>query len=302
MDTLQTQLNQAIKAIKSRDYAHAREILKLVINSDPNVVDAWLLYAHVAPNKEQARQCLERVLRLDPHNPRGLKMMQQLQSASPSPPLQTPAQSKHGQALQRPLVPDNVQNSGEGTPSQPGSHAQKQLRDQVEPPRIEQKSKRDAKEFNILWGVVVILIVCLLVSGGIAAYRYSPSISGLFSNAPTPTPDELFSVIYTNLRTANAEDIDGYMATIHSRSPLYQQTDQALRSAFSTYDLSYVVSDLRIDKQTSNESKVHFTLTTKKVRGPTFRDNIVEGVFVLRPENGEWKIYQQDIIDVSYLN
>ncbi len=298
MDTLQTQLNQAIAAIKSKEYARARDILKQVINSDPNIVDAWLMYAHVAPSKEQARQCLERALRLDPQNPRGLKMMRQLQSATRDQSAQTATQPEFGKPLRGPQIPDAARIK----PSQPENHPQKMPRDQFEPPGIKKKSQKAAKEVNVLWGVAIFLIACLLVSGGIAVYQYSPSISAIFSNVPTPTPDELYAVIYTNLRTANAEDIDGYMATIHSRSPLYKQTDEALRSAFSTYDLSYVVSDLSIDKQTSKESEVHFVLTTKKVNGPTFRDNIVEGVFVLRPENGEWKIYQQEIIDVSYLN
>jgi ABC-2 type transport system permease protein len=80
MNDTREQLDRAIAAIKSRQFETAREVLKVLINKDPNLVDAWLLYADFAPSRDQARQCLERALRIDPHNPRGLKMMEQLQA------------------------------------------------------------------------------------------------------------------------------------------------------------------------------------------------------------------------------
>jgi hypothetical protein len=109
-------------------------------------------------------------------------------------------------------------------------------------------------------------------------------------------------VIIENIRASNAESVNHYMATIHSKSPSYQSTKSMTQEAFSLFDLSYKVSGLKIITQTKNEVVVAFTLTTRKIRGPSFRDNRINGEMILREEDGKWKIYEQVVHDVKYLN
>ena len=47
---------------------------------------------------------------------------------------------------------------------------------------------------------------------------------------------------------------------------------------------------------------IFFVLTTKKINGPTFRDNRVTGTMYLRKVDGAWKIYDQKISNVEYLD
>jgi hypothetical protein len=42
-------------------------------------------------------------------------------------------------------------------------------------------------------------------------------------------------------------------------------------------------------------------LVTRKLRGPAFKDNQITGVMIMRPEDGAWKLYNQDIDSVVYL-
>ena len=119
---------------------------------------------------------------------------------------------------------------------------------------------------------------------------------------PTPTPEDIYWVIYENIRASNYEDIDRYMSTIHSRSPGYQVTKNGIEDIFSDYDLSYRVSNLRVIEQEKNSAKIYFVLTTKRINGPAFRDNRVYGEMTLRKEDGRWKIYNQDINNVEYLD
>ncbi len=51
-----------------------------------------------------------------------------------------------------------------------------------------------------------------------------------------------------------------------------------------------------------NEVVVAFILTTRKIRGPSFRDNKIDGEMILKKEEGYWKIYDQDVHNVKYLN
>ncbi len=119
---------------------------------------------------------------------------------------------------------------------------------------------------------------------------------------PTPTPEDIFWVIYENIRASNYEDIDRYMSTIHSRSPGYRVTKNSIEDIFADYDLSYHVSNLRVIEQEKNKATIYFVLTTKHIRGPAFRDNRVYGEMTLRKEDGRWKIYNQEINDVDYLD
>jgi len=303
MDNVSAKLNQAVGAIKKKDYARAREILKAVIKSDPNTVEAWLLYARVAPDTEQARQALEWALKLDPTSPLGLKMMGQLEEAQ-----EQASQSRPTQP--RPASPDlreepNPLEAGRSDDLQErtdDAKSQAQRRNSGDESRLpEKQAKRAGGSINFTW-VAIIIIICLLSVGAFLLLQDSTDIGGLFEAAPTPTSDELFAVIYRNIQAANAEDVTAYMDTIHSNSPLYDQTENALRMAISTYDLSYSTSNLSVEELSRKEARVHFFLTTRKISGPAFRDNTIEGVFVLRPEDGVWKIYQQETLEVTFLN
>jgi hypothetical protein len=163
-----------------------------------------------------------------------------------------------------------------------------------------EESGKMKKGFNFAW-FFIIAVLLLLIAGGYVAFQNPGEITRFFESGPTPTSDELFAVIYENIRAANAEDIDAYMQTIHGDSPLYKQTEGDLSKAFATYDLSYTVSDLRVEQRRSGEAKVHFALTSRKISGPTFRDNVVEGVYILRPEDGNWKLFQYEDLEVTYL-
>ena len=113
---------------------------------------------------------------------------------------------------------------------------------------------------------------------------------------------DVIAAIDENLAAANAEDIPRYMATIHPESPLYATTEDLLRQINQTYDLSYEVSDLEVLSLSSGEARVAFTLTTRLIDGLAFRDNRVTGVFILRRDNGQWKIYGQEIENIEYLD
>lgn len=61
-------VQSAIEAAKQGDNAKALAFLKQVLNANPNDVDAWLVLAAVVDDPQRKRQCLKRVLTLDPVN------------------------------------------------------------------------------------------------------------------------------------------------------------------------------------------------------------------------------------------
>ena len=138
---------------------------------------------------------------------------------------------------------------------------------------------------------------------GVLGIAYIGS-GGLLASGPTPLPEEITAVIFKNIRASNAKDFDGYMATIHSNSPGYNTTKETIQAAFSDqFNLSYRVSDVYLIEQGRNKAVAHFVLTTRLASGSiAFRDNQVTGEMTLRKEDGIWKIYDQKIIEVKYLD
>lgn len=150
----------------------------------------------------------------------------------------------------------------------------------------------------LLIGILVVMVVCVL---GLFLF-WPDNADQTAASEPALSPDDPLAVIYANIRASNTESIPHYMDTIHSTSPTYQSTQEMTAEAFDLFDLSYQISGLKITEQTRNEAVVAFTLTTRKIRGPRFRDNRINGEMILRKEKGRWKIYNQVVHDIKYLN
>jgi hypothetical protein len=162
-------------------------------------------------------------------------------------------------------------------------------------PRKKPKSNSMSGLQLLLGGLVVFLCFALA-----AMLAFSKGGQSLFSGPPTPSSEQLFNVLYTNSRAANAEDVAAYMATIHPRSLAYRETEETLPQLFAAYDLEFYFSNLQVTKLTKSEARVHFMLSARRISGPPFRNNVVSGTMILRLDKGVWKIWNQDVDDVQY--
>jgi len=61
-------VQSAIEAAKQGDNDKAIAFLKQVLSANPNDIDAWLVLAAIVDDPQRKRQCLNRVLKLDPVN------------------------------------------------------------------------------------------------------------------------------------------------------------------------------------------------------------------------------------------
>lgn len=105
-----------------------------------------------------------------------------------------------------------------------------------------------------------------------------------------------------NIEASNAEDVDAYMATIHPDSPLYATTEIGIEQIFDQYDLVFKLIEREVIEVNGDTARAHFVLETIDPSGsPSFNDNRVTGVFLMRLDNGVWKIENQEILDVEYL-
>lgn len=96
-------LNAAYDAIKAKDLSKARDLLSTYLVDQPNDVDAWWLYSYAVTDVDQARKALETVLRLDPAYPGARDLLNELEGASPSAPIDSADPRVPEAAALRPL-------------------------------------------------------------------------------------------------------------------------------------------------------------------------------------------------------
>ncbi|MDY0406464.1 hypothetical protein P5G51_014815 [Virgibacillus sp. 179-BFC.A HS] len=117
-----------------------------------------------------------------------------------------------------------------------------------------------------------------------------------------PSDEELFAVVDASLQALKDKDIDAYMDTGHSESPVFDTTKQQLEEIIDL-DLSTEISDMKVVEKTADKAKVSFVQRAMANEPlPEFRNNEVRGYHELRPDNGKWKIYLSQIEDVTYLD
>ena len=113
--------------------------------------------------------------------------------------------------------------------------------------------------------------MCVVIAVlGVVYIPRLPVVSSLFLAESTPEASEITAPIYANIDASNAEDITAYMATIHSHSPVYAQTQGMLSPMFTQYDLSFELTNLSVIEQTQKEARVAFVLVTRKISGPHY--------------------------------
>jgi len=135
----------------------------------------------------------------------------------------------------------------------------------------------------------LILMMAALIAGGCAQQE-------------AVSEDESLAAVRANIKAAQEEDLEAYLATIHPESPSYQQTKKLVRRLFENCDLSGELLELKLLAKTEDEARVEFVQKTRKLRGPEFQDNQVFGVHLLKKSDGRWKIMSTEIKKVEYLD
>ena len=305
MDDILSEINLARIVASQNKSDEAILILKGVIQKDPRNAEAWLALSEVMENPERVKQCLERVIQLDPENSTALQRLARWTEPDPEIPLFLQGMENQEVGWGQPRYLDSP--TEEPIETEPiNSESLVQLTSQPSIPQEGTNSQNSGKspkgkkpsrvlEFSLI-GIVVI-ILC-----GLAAALILPQGGSLLAAKSTPTIEDPTLIIYENIRAANAEDLDAYMATIYPRTLVTFATESTLKDLNDAYDLQYRVSNLRVLEQDNKEARVSFVLTTRKIRGPEFQNNRVTGIFILRMYEGRWMIYDQEIEKVDYIN
>lgn len=78
-------LQESVTAAKAGDRLTAREILRDVMEYDPNLEEGWLVMAYVADAMEEKADCFRRVLEMNPANERAIAGLKSVEAMSATP-------------------------------------------------------------------------------------------------------------------------------------------------------------------------------------------------------------------------
>lgn len=291
-------LSNAKFAASTGNIDEARRLLKQVLDEDPHNPRAWLLLASAVSSSKQAVLCLERALKLDPDNQQAREQLAfyklEEKSAGTSRSQDDWFDREFGDLP--PEISDRMAQT------RPGDPAQKQSAEEILRAELPAAPKKVRRRLDWKTGLVTLMGLVLVMA---LAFFFLPgrSPASVIQTAAQPeaASENVTDVILQNNIAYNNEDYDGYMATIHTQSPAYQSTAEMLSKLFGDYDLSYEITALQVIQQSTNEAQVSFVLTTRKLHGGPFQDNQANGQMILRKENGVWKIFDQKIENVQFL-
>jgi hypothetical protein len=142
---------------------------------------------------------------------------------------------------------------------------------------------------------------------GMVASPGTPSPTSMASTAAIPpalkaSAEEASAVVRANLAGIDTENVEASMAEIHPDSPGYNQTKEIAKKLAQAYNLRATLQDVSVVSITPDEARVHFIQTSKKVSGPAYRNNRIEGIHTLKKYQGKWKMYGTETIKLEYLD
>lgn len=295
-------LKWGIAAYKQGRKQAASQYIKEAIQLDPQNEKAWLWLSGVVDSDEQRRDCLRRVLAINPDNRTARLGLEKL-TAEPEKAILLPKPNPTPPPYAPPILSPTI------LPPDPVSAEYEPAKDFIEPELATLKKEKDGPRLRaaLSIGVVVILlawVVYFFVSRPQAGLILLDMIVQQLPSEEFSAEEEtaVLNTIYENIAAANSENVERYMASLHTQSPRYENTRERLETLYQAYDLTVTIYDVEISHYTSNEVRVSFRQETRKREGPDFPDNIMYGTIILRPENGQWKWYDQLVYGREELN
>lgn len=106
--------------------------------------------------------------------------------------------------------------------------------------------------------------------------------------------------VLKNLKATESEDLDAIMSTIHSQSPSYTATMQAMQQLLPLYDLKYSILSYSYIAKDNDYAYVRVRQLTEKVSGPAFNNNVIDALQIFKKEGKDWKLWSQANLSIEY--
>lgn len=115
---------------------------------------------------------------------------------------------------------------------------------------------------------------------------------------------QLEAIITANIAatTKDSESIEDMMKTMHSGSPVALEMRTNMEQLFPVVDMDTSLSAFNFIGKTSDYAIAKIKQKVVKITGPAqFKSHESEQLIVFKQEDGQWKIWQISMLDMSFL-
>ena len=113
---------------------------------------------------------------------------------------------------------------------------------------------------------------------------------------------QLKDAMMENIKSTEAEDVDGTMKTIHSKSPLYQATRKQVSQIFGKHlGLKYELISLKYLATDGDYAIARVLQRTSQPPPVNIKNNESDMMVAFRKESGTWKFWNQALLEFKYL-
>ncbi len=110
----------------------------------------------------------------------------------------------------------------------------------------------------------------------------------------------LRGVVQDNLRAYDAEDADGAMRSVHTRSPQYEPTRAALPEQFQDLDVTAKVTDFKYMGHDDEFAVARVKIQVEGPSGSVFVNNTTDDIVLFHQEGGIWKLWTSEVLGVDF--
>ena len=97
----------------------------------------------------------------------------------------------------------------------------------------------------------------------------------------------------------DAENADGVLRTMHTRSPEYDRTQKALPEQFRALDLDVKLVDFKYMGHDDEFAVARVKTAYDGPQGSGFQDNVTDSVLLFHKEGGVWKLWSDEVLGVQ---
>ena len=116
-----------------------------------------------------------------------------------------------------------------------------------------------------------------------------------------PLATTLRGVVEDHVRAYNAQDVQGAMRDVHTRSPEYDSTKAAMEQQFRDQPVTAKLVDF---KYMGHDDEFAVARLQMEVGGPPtsqFQNNVVDEVMLFHQETGTWKLWSDEVLGVKFV-
>jgi len=125
------------------------------------------------------------------------------------------------------------------------------------------------------------------------------SFSAVQARAADDLTQALRGVLEANDAAVTKGDVDAMSRTLHSQSPVYARTRNAMKDW--PFKLKTEILSFKVLGEDGDFAFARARIKTTKLSGPEFQDNVTDEVHAFRKEGADWKIWASMPLTVTFL-